>query len=239
MSDQLIDDYLHELKVSAWIRRLPAPRTAALENEVRERIAAELAATGKHDEATVYAVLDRLGPPSDFVADEDSTPAAGADRAMHTVLTPVARLHFTLASRGWGVADIGSLLLLIVGPFILWWIGPIFGIILVRTKSDRWSDHATHVATVIVFTALAIQAVVALAVFALVLIARSSDVDALRGLLSAMTPGHLRLGPLFTSTDTSVAVGPLFVVRIVVGLLAPIAGVSSGIYLALSPRYRR
>src|SRR3954447_13909683 len=112
MSDQLIDDYLHELKVSAWIRRVPAPRTAALENEVRERIAAELTATGKRDEATVYGVLDRLGPPSDFVAQEDARSATGADRAMHIVLTPAARLQFMLASRGWGVAEIGSLLLL-------------------------------------------------------------------------------------------------------------------------------
>jgi len=239
MSDQLIDDYLHELKVSAWIRRVPAPRTAALENEVRERIAAELTATGKRDEATVYGVLDRLGPPSDFVAQEDAPPATGADRAMHIVLTPAARLQFMLASRGWGVTEIGSLLLLIVGPFIVWWVGPIFGIILARAKTDRWSDRATHVATVIVFSALAVQVVVALTVFVLVLIATGSEADELRGLLSAISPGHLPLGPLFTSSDTSVAAGPLFVVRILVGLLAPIAGVSSGIYLALSPRYRR
>jgi hypothetical protein len=239
MSDQLIDDYLHELKVSAWIRRVPAPRTAALENEVRERIAAELTATGKRDEATVYGVLDRLGPPSDFVAQEDARSATGADRAMHIVLTPAARLQFMLASRGWGVAEIGSLLLLIVGPFIVWWVGPIFGIILARAKTDRWSDRATHVATVIVFSALAVQVVVALTVFVLVLIATGSEADELRGLLSAISPGHLPLGPLFTSSDTSVAAGPLFVVRILVGLLAPIAGVSSGIYLALSPRYRR
>ena len=51
MSDQLIDDYLHELKTSASIRQLPGPRTAALEREVRDRIDGALAAAGNRDEA--------------------------------------------------------------------------------------------------------------------------------------------------------------------------------------------
>ena len=80
MSDQLIDNYVHELRVSAWIRQLPKPRTAALETEVRERIDGELAAAGNRDEETVLGVLDRLGPASEFVAQQDAVPATGVRR---------------------------------------------------------------------------------------------------------------------------------------------------------------
>src|SRR4051794_8280211 len=102
MSDQLIDNYLRDLKVSAWIRQVPAPRTAALQNEVRHRIDEQLTAAGNRDEATVYGVLDRMGPPSDFVAKEDAPPMTGARQVMNAVLAPVARLRFLLAARGWG-----------------------------------------------------------------------------------------------------------------------------------------
>jgi hypothetical protein len=45
VSDQLIDEYLHELKVAAWVRQLPTPRADALEKETRERIAGVIAGT--------------------------------------------------------------------------------------------------------------------------------------------------------------------------------------------------
>ena len=237
MSDQLIDDYVRELRVSAWIRQLPKPRTAALENEVRERIYGELAAAGKHDEATVYGVLDRLGPPSNFVAEQDAAPPSSAHRAVNIVLTPLARMRFMLASGGWSAAEIGGLLLLIVGPFLLWWIGPIFGIILVRAKSDRWSDRATHVATVIVFSLFTVQAILAVGLMAYVLITGGSAADELQKLMSSYSPGHL--GSNLTPGGLPAESGLLFLVRLFGALLAPFAGVVSGVYLALSPRFRR
>jgi hypothetical protein len=235
MSDQLIDDYVRDLRVSAWIRQLPAPRTKALENEVRERIAGELAAAGNRDEATVNSVLDRMGPPSEFVAQQDAAPVDGAHRAINTVLTPVARLRFMLAARGWGAAEIGGLLLLIVGPFLLWWIGPILGIILVRGWSDRWSERAEHKTTVVVFSLLTVQAILAIGLFFYVLAIGGPLGEQLQRVMSNFGPGAILSG-----LDNPAGLGPgLFWLRIGGGLLAPIAGVVGGVYLALSPRVRR
>lgn len=230
MSDQLIDDYVRDLRVSAWIRQLPPPRTAALERDVRERIAAALTAAGNNDEATVYGVLDRLGPPGDIVAQRDDAPTNGADRAIGAVLAPLSRFRIMLAARGWGVAEIGGLLLLLVGPYILWWIGPIFGIILVRAAANRWSQRATHYATVVVFALLTVQAVIALALIAYVLIDGGSLAYELQRVMSGLA--------LHALSDTSAASGPLSVLRFIGASLAPIAGLVSGIYLALSPRFR-
>ena len=70
MSDRLIDDYIHELKVAAWVRQLSPAQTADLENEARKRIGQSLAAEGNQDQGTVYRVLDRMGSASEFVAQQ-------------------------------------------------------------------------------------------------------------------------------------------------------------------------
>jgi hypothetical protein len=150
MTDQLIDSYLHELKTSAWIRQVPASRTAALVAETRDRISAALAAAGKSDEATVYRVLDGMAPASDIVERDGATSHA--------------RWRSPLAARGWGLGEIGGLLLLIVGPFVMWWIGPIFGVILIGAAANRWSDQSEHRATVFVFVLLGVQFAIAAAV---------------------------------------------------------------------------
>ena len=123
-----------------------------------------------------------------------------------------------------------------MGPFILWWIGPILGIILVRAGTDRWSARAEHVATVVVFSLLTVQAILAVALLGFVLMTGGLFAVQLQGVVSALAPGHLgsSLGPALDLSGS-----PLFVVRIVGGLLAPVAGLTSGIYLALSPRIRR
>jgi hypothetical protein len=230
MSDQLIDDYLRDLRVSAWVRRMPKSETAALENETREKIAAELAAAGNRDEETVYGVLDRLGPAADIVGQKDMTSPSGAVSTLNSVLAPVARLQFRLAARGWGLAEFGGLVLLIAGPYLLWWVGPIIGIILIRSYADRWSERAEHNATVVVFGLLAVQAIVAIALFVYALTSGGSLADQLQRVISGLAP--------FSGSGPTIE-GPLVLVRVVGSALAPIAGLVAGVYLALSPRIRR
>ena len=184
MSDRLIEDYVRDVHVSAWIRQLPKAQTAALESEVRERIAADLTAAGKRDEATVQGVLDRLGPPSEFVDPQDAVPVTGARRAVSSVAAPLVKLRFRLAAHGWGYAELGGLALLIAGPFLLWWVGPILGIILIRYAADRWSNRAMHVATVVVFSLLAAQAILAVVLLVYVLATGGSAADELQRLIS-------------------------------------------------------
>ncbi|HEY7023823.1 MAG TPA: hypothetical protein VH371_02545 [Candidatus Limnocylindrales bacterium] len=235
MSDKIIDDYLHELRVSAWVRQLPEQQAQALEHQTREKIAADLVAAGNRDEETVYGVLDRLGPAADIVGKGDQTSPTGYRSTLNKVLAPIARLESKLRARGWGLAEIGGLLLLIVGPFLLWWIGPIFGILLIRYAANRWSDHAEHRATQIVFGLLGVQVLLNFVLILYVLVTGGSLLTQLQGVLSSFTPGRLgnSLGPSF---DTG---GPLSFVQIVGALLAPAAGLLSGFYLALSPRFRR
>src|SRR3990170_5685618 len=107
VSNHLIAHYLRELRVSAWIRQLPRAETADLENEVGATIAAALAMAGNREDATVYGVLDRLGPAGDIVAQHRAVPPSGVRRAVNTALAPVTRLQTILRSRGWGATDIG------------------------------------------------------------------------------------------------------------------------------------
>jgi hypothetical protein len=231
-SDQLIDNYLREVRTSAWIRQLPKSRTEAIEDAVRGRIAADLAAAGNRDEATVYRVLDRLGPASDVVATHTSSPSRGAGGLVGIVLTPIARVRSLLGASGWGVGEIGGLLLLIVGPFLVWWIGPLFGILLVRYSANRWSLHSMQVATRVVFVLLAVQGVAALALLMYVALTTGIDAEWTRRLMSDLSP--TQLFHLDQAADI-----PLFMMRLVGAFLAPIAGITSGLYLAFSPRVRR
>jgi hypothetical protein len=228
MADQLIDDYVRDLRTSAWIRQLPKSRTEDLEDDVRERIEADLAAAGNRDAGTAHRVLDRMGPASAIIDAQSAAPPTGLRRA----LTPVIRLRFLLSAHGWGIAEIGGLLLLVFGPFLVWWIGPIFGIILIRYAADRWSPRAMRIATGVVFGLLATQAFVALGTLGFLLISDGNlDAEETRRLMSGFNGGQL-------FQDAQGHGDPLAVVRIVGGLLAPVAGIGSAIYLALSPRYR-
>jgi len=230
MTDRLIDEYLHELKVSAWIRQLPRTRTEALEDEVRERIETELNAAGNRDQGTVYRVLDRMGSPAEIVARADGSP--DERDATDPVDASLARLRFAFASRGWGAAEIGGLLLLILGPFLLWWIGPIFGILLILYAARRWSPRSIKNASVIVFGLLGVQALAALTLLAYLFVTDGNiDQEWTRRLMSGFSPGQfLQLG----SSDD----GPLSLLRMVGALACPIAGITAGVYLAFSRRYR-
>ena len=231
-SDQLIDDYLRDLRTSAWNRQLPKARTEALEDEVRDRIESDLDAAGRRDEATVHRVLDRLGPASGYIDAQSADQPTGARRIVDIALTPIARLRSLLDAHGWGIAEIGGLLLLFFGSFLVWWIGPIFGILLIRYAADRWSPRAMRIATGVVFGLLAAQAFVAVGTLGYLLVVDGGlDAEETRRLMSGFNGGQL-FGDDPTRGD------PLSVIRIVGAVLAPVAGIASGIYLLLSPRYR-
>jgi hypothetical protein len=232
-SDQLIADYLRELKVSTWVRGVPSSQAQALQNEVRSKIDAALAAAGDRDEATVYQVLDRLGPPVAFVEHLAATPRSTAQQVSDTVLAPITRVRAMLAVRGWGLAEIGALLLLFAGPFVLWWLGPIFGIILVRVAAGRWSAQVTKRATAFVVVLLAVQAVVATAIFVMVYVQGGSAAAQMQDLLLLFDP-NLNSGRGLVPG----ALGLLSPVELLMISPAYVAGIGSAIYLALSKRYR-
>jgi hypothetical protein len=234
-SEQLIEDYLRELRVSAWNRQLPRSQTTALEAEVRLDIRAALEEAGNRDEATVYRVLDRLGAPGDIVAKVTARPRSDVERAVDFGLAPILRVHAAFRSRGWGLAEVGALVLLLLGPFLLWWIGPIFGIILVRVAADRWSHRATHRATNFVVGVFAVQVLIAVGLLVYVLtLGGPFDVE-ISKVFSSFSPGRWGLSPLSPFLGGA---GPLSPLQIL--LVSPpfVAGIASGIYLALSPRQR-
>ena len=238
-SEQLVAEYLRDLRTSAWIRQLSPAQSADLEREVSADIDAALAAAGNRDDATVYGVLDRLGPAGDIVGQQYAPPPSAARRSLNTALAPVSRLRATLRVRGWGLAEIGGQLLLIVGPFILWWIGPIFGILLVRARAERWSDRTMHFATMVVGLLFVLQALISLALFAYALIVGGSALGELQRILYAAYPTGLAGAGLVPPAGASGGLGTLTLGQIVIALPAPLAGLVAGIYLAFSQRYRR
>jgi hypothetical protein len=237
MPDLLIENYLRELRVSAWNWLLSPTETEDLEHEVRGSIDAALTAAGKRDEATVYRVLDRLGPAGDIVARHSAAPRSAVRRGIDGALAPLTGTRAILCERGWGAAEIVALLLLIVGPFYLWWLGPIFGIGLVRTVCSRWAHRVTHIATVVVVVLFSVQALTSLALVALVATGGLPG-DGFQQVLSAFAPGAW-VGGLAPLTVTAPGQGSLFPLDMIIVLPAPLAGVLSGAYLALSPRHRR
>jgi hypothetical protein len=239
MSDQLIAEYLRDLRTSAWIRQFSPAQTADLERKVSASIDAALAAAGNRDDPTVYGVLDRLGPPGDLVGQRDASPSSAAHRSISAALAPVSRLRATFRVHGWGLAEIGGLLLLIIGPYILWWIGPIFGILLVRARAERWCDRTMHIATMVVGVLFSLQALMSLALFAYALIVGGSALGELQRILYAAYPTGLAGAGLVPPAGTSGGLGSLSLGQLIVALPAPLAGLSSGIYLAFSRRYRR
>jgi hypothetical protein len=233
--ERLIADYLRDIRVSAWHRQLPPSQTAALVDEARIDIDAALEAAGNREEATVYRVLDRLGAPGDIVARATAPPPSDFERAVDTVLAPVHRIRDEFRARGWGRAEVGALILLIIGPLFLWWIGPIFGIILVRVAAGRWSDHATHRATDFVAAVFAVQFVMSAALLVYVLASGGPSDAEITKVFTSFRPGIGALSPL----SPFLGGGPLSPLQILLAAPSFVAGLGSGVYLALSPRYRR
>jgi hypothetical protein len=232
-SHRLIADYLRELQVSTWVRGVPSSQARALQDEVRSKIDTALAAAGDRDEATVFRVLDRLGPPVAFVEALAATPRSPAQRLIDTVTTPIRGTRAKLASRGWGMAEIGALLLLAVGPFLLWWLGPIFGIIVVRVAAGRWPADVTKRTTAFIAVMLALQAVISVALFVAAYMQGGSVAAQLQQLFLMFDPN--------VSTGTGLVpgrLGSLSPIEMLIVAPAYVAGIGSAIYLARGRRYR-
>jgi hypothetical protein len=212
---------------------VPREQVAALQSDVRSQIDAELAAAGNRDEGTVYAVLDRLGPPSAFVAQIAGQAPSGDRGTIDGILAPFVRLRDV---HGWGWAEIGSLVLLVVGPFYIGWVGPILGIILVHAAADRWSDRTVQRATVAVAALFGVQVVVALALVVIALRGGGLLSDQLWQLFSLFGLGRASDSPIFLPSPGGQ--GLLSPIEMAVAAPAFIAGIGTGVYLALSPRRR-
>jgi len=235
-SERLIADYLKELRVSAWNLHLPRSQTDALEAEIRTDIQAALDAAGDRDEATVYGILDGLGAPGMMVAKLTAEPRTDLQQAVDTGLAPLKRLKVPFRARGWGPAEVGALLLLIVGPFFVWWIGPIFGIFLVRVAADRWSDRATHRATNFVVAVFAVQALIVVCLLVYVLaVGGPFDVE-ISKVFTSFRPARGGISPLSPFLGGA---GPLSPLQILLASPPFVAGIGSGLYLAFSRRHRR
>jgi hypothetical protein len=234
--ERLIADYVRDLRVSAWHRQLPRSETESLVDGARNDIEAALEEAGNREEATVYRVLDQLGPPGDIVARATARPRSDVQRAVDAALAPILRLRGAFRARGWGVAEVGALILLILGPFYLWWIGPIFGIILVRVAAGRWSERATHRATNFVAAMFAIQVVMAVGLLVYVL-ASGGPYDAeISKVFTSFHPGVGAISPLSPFLG---GVGPLSPLQLLTASPSFVAGIGSGVYLAINPRHRR
>lgn len=117
--DSLVRDYLRRLEAEA--ARLPADRRAELVGEVREHIELALAEAGRHDEATVRMILDRLGSPETIVGAE--RPADGMPPR-----PPAADLGPRRSE--WGALEVIALLLVTIGAVVLPVVGPLAGLVL-------------------------------------------------------------------------------------------------------------
>jgi len=146
MADALIAEYLGRLDAAAW--PLPPTRRSELTAEVREHIERALLEAGNREETTVRNVLDRLGRPEDIVAAEaEATGAAGQRPAWETASQTASGWMAQAAARGWSGVEIAAVLLLTVGAFLLWWVGPIIGVV-VAWYSVRWTQSEKRVATI-------------------------------------------------------------------------------------------
>jgi hypothetical protein len=142
----LVRDYLGRLRAAGW--GLAPARRDELVGEVGEHIEQALRTenqAGRHGEAVVRNVLDRLGPPEDIVrAETEGQPydAGGAAMPGRAPSDPPPPPGHPATSYGaaalWGPVEVCALLLLSVGSVVLPTVGPIAGIVLVWV-SDKWT----------------------------------------------------------------------------------------------------
>jgi hypothetical protein len=150
----LVRDYLGRLHAAGW--GLEPARRDELVAEVGEHIAeamrAEIAA-GRHGEAVVRNVLERLGPPEDIVrAESEGQPydARGGAPSGYAPFGPPGHPAGAATAYGpvslWGPVEIFAVLLLSVGSFLLPVAGPIIGLVLVWV-SAQWTRPQKLVAS--------------------------------------------------------------------------------------------
>jgi hypothetical protein len=152
-ADALVRDYLGRLEAAAW--PLPAERRGELLVEVREHIDSALAEAGRRDEVTARNVLERLGPPEEIVAAEADIDRPAGWMPPHT--------HPPERRSGWGLFEVGAILLLTVGAFVLPVVGPLIGLVFVWL-SGEWTTRQKWLATTIVVILLMIPVLLLLGV---------------------------------------------------------------------------
>jgi hypothetical protein len=142
----LVRDYLGRLHAAGW--GLEPARREELVAEVRDHIdeaqRAERAA-GNEGEVVVRNILERLGPPEDIVRAEaegqpyDAPPVPPPNYAPVGVSgQPGGPATTNAAPTPWGPVEIAAVLLLSVGSFVLPFVGPMAGVVLVWVSS-QWS----------------------------------------------------------------------------------------------------
>jgi uncharacterized membrane protein len=147
-ANALVEQYLSRLETAS--QALSGRRRAELLAEVRDHISAALAETGSVDEATVRNLLDRLGDPEEIVAAEEANPERVPPIGFAAAGTAAAGTSAgTSASARFGVVEGLALLLLVVGPWIIPFIGAVLGLIFVWASS-RWQQREKAIATAIV-----------------------------------------------------------------------------------------
>jgi hypothetical protein len=219
MADALISEYLGRLNAAVW--PLPESRRSELVSEVREHIESALSEAGARDETTVRNVLDRLGRPEDIAAAEaEAAGATGTRTAWRPTSQTTSGWMAQAAARGWGGVEIAAVLLLTVGALLLWWIGPIAGVVL-AWFSERWTSHEKRVAAGIVGSLVIVQFVL-LAVF----------------MSRAFSPGTMNFGGV-DMTLSMPDFGSMALIALLAGLLPILGGLAAGLYLAMALQRQR
>ena len=137
--DPLVEDYLRRLDAAAY--PLGEDRRSELLAGIREHIEASVESGEVHDEASLRALLDRLGDPEEIVAAARDDDAPGATPYPLGAPPPVA---YRRAGIG---LEITAALFLTVGS-ILFVVGWLVGVVLVWA-SRRWTLGEKLVATLV------------------------------------------------------------------------------------------
>jgi len=155
-ADPIVIDYLDRLETAA--AALPEDRRVDLLTDVREHIEVALAEAGAGDEATVRAVLVRLGSPEEIVAAEIAAETLATGRTEPAVGPAVRR-------RPRATVEFKALMLLTAGAIALPFIGPLIGLGYVWS-SDRWTTIQKRTASLGVVGLLLFPAVILLPMLA-------------------------------------------------------------------------
>jgi hypothetical protein len=139
----LVRDYLGRLHAAGW--GLEPARREELLAEVREHIDEALRAeraAGNDGEVVVRNILERLGLPEEIVRAESEGQPYVAHSALPPGYAPTGvpgqQGGADVSTRLWGPVEIAAVLLLSVGSFVLPFVGPIIGIVLVWV-STQWT----------------------------------------------------------------------------------------------------
>lgn len=143
----LVRDYLDRLALAG--AHLPPWRRDELVRDIAAHVDDAVAARPDAEaDLAVRDALDRLGAPEAVVAAEaSSAPATATATATATAPTAAAPpLHPPTAPSPWGGLEVAAVVLLVAGPFVLWVVGPLVGLVL-AWASQRWTRREKLVAT--------------------------------------------------------------------------------------------